>query len=193
MDMITLKAEKRNLEMKAKKLRREGFVTGVLFGKERKETLPLQFDEAEILRFIKGKGEGTQVGIELEGEEIPAVVKNLDYDPMKKQVLAIDFQELVAGEKISTTVPIKLENPESILGVVEQELSEIHYKADPQNLLDPIEIDFSKLSTDVREMYVRDLRLTEKKAVQLITPEDALIFKIADSGKAEDAEEREEE
>ena len=56
--MITLKAEKRNMETKAKKLRREGFATGVLFGKERKETVPLQFEETEILRFIKEHGRG---------------------------------------------------------------------------------------------------------------------------------------
>ena len=35
--MNTLKAEKRTLAVKAKKLRREGFVTGVLYGKEMKE------------------------------------------------------------------------------------------------------------------------------------------------------------
>lgn len=32
--MLTLKAEKRNPEEKAKKLRRDGFITGVLYGKE---------------------------------------------------------------------------------------------------------------------------------------------------------------
>ena len=32
--MNTLKAEKRSMDVKAKKLRREGFVTGNLFGKE---------------------------------------------------------------------------------------------------------------------------------------------------------------
>ena len=35
--MITLKAEKRNPNVKAKKLRREGYVTGILSGKEMKE------------------------------------------------------------------------------------------------------------------------------------------------------------
>lgn len=34
--MITLKVEKRNPEVKAKKLRRDGFVCGVLYGKEMK-------------------------------------------------------------------------------------------------------------------------------------------------------------
>lgn len=38
--MITLKVEKRNPEVKAKKLRRDGFVCGVLYGKERRSLLP---------------------------------------------------------------------------------------------------------------------------------------------------------
>ena len=36
--MNTLKAEKRTLAVKAKKLRREGYVTGNVFGKEMKES-----------------------------------------------------------------------------------------------------------------------------------------------------------
>ena len=32
--MLTLKAEKRNPDEKAKKLRRDGFITGVLYGKQ---------------------------------------------------------------------------------------------------------------------------------------------------------------
>ena len=35
--MNTLKAEKRDMSIKAKKLRREGFVTGNIFGREMKE------------------------------------------------------------------------------------------------------------------------------------------------------------
>lgn len=38
--MLTLKAEKRNPDEKAKKLRREDFITGVLYGKERKRMFP---------------------------------------------------------------------------------------------------------------------------------------------------------
>ena len=51
--MITLKAEKRNPNVKAKKLRREGYVTGILSGKEMKEPVALQFDAAEAAKFIK--------------------------------------------------------------------------------------------------------------------------------------------
>ena len=40
--MNTLKAEKRSMDVKAKKLRREGFVTGNVFGREMKESVPVQ-------------------------------------------------------------------------------------------------------------------------------------------------------
>ena len=62
--MITLKAEKRNPNVKAKKLRREGYVTGILSGKEMKEPVALQFDGAEAAKFIKANKEGTQIYLE---------------------------------------------------------------------------------------------------------------------------------
>ena len=187
--MSTLRAKKRNSEIKAKKLRREGFATGVLFGKEMKESIPLQFEETEALRFVKANKEGAQVTLDMGEEQVDASVKNIDYDPMKRQILALDLQALVNGEKISTTVQIKLLNEGSIQGFVGQELTEIHYKADPANLLDTIEIDLSKLDRDIKNMYVKDLELTGKKDVELTTPEDALIFYITDHLKAMDEEE----
>ena len=51
--MTTLKAEKRDPQVKAKKLRREGFVTGVSYGKEMKENVALKFEEKEALRFMR--------------------------------------------------------------------------------------------------------------------------------------------
>ena len=43
--MNTLKAEKRGMDVKAKKLRREGFVTGNLFGKEIEGSVPLKMNK----------------------------------------------------------------------------------------------------------------------------------------------------
>ena len=42
--MTTLKVQKRDMETKAKKLRREGFITGNLFGKEIEGSIPLYVD-----------------------------------------------------------------------------------------------------------------------------------------------------
>jgi large subunit ribosomal protein L25 len=189
--MITLKVEKRNPEVKAKKLRRDGFVCGVLYGKEMKESTPIQLTEPEALRFIKANKEGTQVMLDLDGKQVDALVKNIDYDPMKKQIMALDFQALVAGEAVATSVQVILENEDAAQGIVEQTLNEVHYKADPANMLDTIVIDFKTLSPDVREFHVKDLVIPEGKTVHITTPEDTLIFHIAEyanNGEDEDAE-----
>ena len=179
--MTTLKTTKRNPEVKAKKLRRDGFATGVLYGREMDENIPLQFSAVDASRFIKSHKEGSQVILDFGDTKTSAIVKNIDYDAMKRQVMALDFQALVAGEKISTTVPVKLENESAVQGFVDQELAEIHYKADPAHLLEPIEIDLTKFHTG-DALYVKDLGLEEKGA-QLITPADSLIFYIADHAK----------
>ena len=160
--MITLKAEKRNANVKAKKLRKEGYTTGVLYGKEMTEAVPLQFTSADALRFIGKNGKGSQVVLEIGDEKVSAVVKDIDYNSMQRQIMALDFQALVKGEKISTTVPVHFENADIVQGIVEQELSEIHYKAEPDKLLDPIVIDFKEVSKETRNMYVKDLHLEEK-------------------------------
>lgn len=178
--MITLIVEKRNPEVKAKKLRRDGFVCGVLYGKEMKESTPIQLTEPEALRFIKANKEGTQVMLDLDGKQVDALVKNIDYDPMKKQIMALDFQALVAGETVATSVQVILENEDAAQGIVEQTLNEVHYKADPANMLDTIVIDFKTLSPDVREFHVKDLVIPEGKTVHITTPEDTLIFHIAE-------------
>lgn len=179
--MTTLKTTKRNPEVKAKKLRRDGFATGVLYGREMDENIPLQFSAVDASRFIKSHKEGSQVILDFGDTKTSAIVKNIDYDAMKRQVMALDFQALVAGEAISTTVPVKLENEGAVQGFVDQELAEIHYKADPAHLLEPIEIDLTKFHTG-DALYVKDLGLEEKGA-QLITPADSLIFHIADHAK----------
>lgn len=188
-DMITLKAEKRNPNVKAKKLRREGYVTGILSGKEMKEPVALQFDGAEAAKFIKANKEGTQIYLDIEGEKVDALVKNIDYNPIEKQLMALDFQALVAGEKVSTTVAVKLEHTELVQGIVEQEMEEIHYKADPANLLDTIVIDFNGYPADVRDIHVKDLPIPEGKQVHFITPEDAVVVHIGEYEAAPEEDE----
>lgn len=178
--MITLQAQKRNPEIKAKKLRRSGLTTGVLFGRGMEESIPLQFSEKDILHFMKSNKEGTQIILVLDDQKISAILKNIDFDPIKKQVIALDFQALVSGETISTTVQINLINEAENHSYINQVLTEILYKAAPANLLDTIDINIEQLPAKTKSFYVKDLNLEAKEGVKLITPEDTLIFHIED-------------
>ena len=103
--------------------------------------------------------------------------------------MALDFQALVAGEKVSTTVAVKLEHTDMVQGIVEQEMEEIHYKAAPSNLLDTIVIDFNGYPADVRDIHVKDLPIPEGKHVHFITPEDAVVVHIGEYEAAPEEDE----
>ena len=59
--MNTLKAEKRDMSIKAKKLRREGFVTGNVFGREIQGSMPIKMAKADAERLLKTNGKGSQI------------------------------------------------------------------------------------------------------------------------------------
>ena len=89
--MNTLKAEKRNMQTKAKKLRREGYVTGNVFGREIEGSIPVQMTQKEAEKFLKANGKGSQIMLDLDGEQMDVLVKEVDYDSMGSKVLEIDF------------------------------------------------------------------------------------------------------
>ena len=66
------------MTIKAKKLRREGFVTGSIFGREMEETIPLKMEKGAVERLLKEEGKGGQVMLELEGRTYDALIKEVD-------------------------------------------------------------------------------------------------------------------
>ena len=140
--MNTLKAEKRNLAIKAKKLRREGYVTGNVFGKEMKESIPVQMDKSTVDRLLKTCGKGSQIMLEIEGESYNVLIKDVEFNPLKGQIDEIDFQALVSNEKVHSVAEVVLLGHEKITeGVIQQHLEEISYRALPAALVDKVKID----------------------------------------------------
>ena len=62
--MTTLKAEKRSKDVKAKRLRREGYVTGNIFGREMKESVMVKMNKKELERALKTSGKGSKILLE---------------------------------------------------------------------------------------------------------------------------------
>ena len=141
--MNTYKVQKRDMETKAKKLRREGFVTGNLFGKEIKESIPLKIERKEAERLLRECMKGSQVLLDLEGTTYDVLVKEMDYNSMKNEIMEMDFQALVKGEKVHSVAEIVLHNKEMVVGgVVDQLLTEIAYKAEPSALVEKVIVYF---------------------------------------------------
>ena len=191
--MTTLKAEKRDMSVKAKKLRREGFVTGNLFGKNIKGSVPVKIEKKEAERLLRDNDKGSQIMLEVAGESYDVLIKEIDYDSMKNQVTEIDFQALVSGEKVHSVAEIVLLNKEKVIeGVLEQMLEEVSYRAVPEHLVDKVKIDVG----DMREgdtLRVKDLEIAKNKDIEILTDLDAVIVNVLESRKeVEETEETEE-
>ncbi|MFR5704108.1 MAG: hypothetical protein ACLUD0_21145 [Eubacterium ramulus] len=114
--MNTLKAEKRSMDVKAKKLRREGFVSQVTCSVKRsRDLIPLKMDRFEVERLLKTDHKGSQIMLNVEGQDYDVLIKEVDYNAMKRCVDEIDFQALVSTEKVHSTAAVQIENREKVL------------------------------------------------------------------------------
>ena len=193
--MTTLKVQRRNMETKAKKLRREGYVTGNLFGKEIEGSIPLQIEKQEAERIERECMKGSQLYLELDGKTYDVLIKEMDYRPMDHQILEMDFQALVKGEKVHSVAEVILLNKEKVTeGVLEQLLEEIAYKATPEDLVEKVEIDCATLRLG-DTLKVADLDIAKNDKIDLQTDLDAPIVSILASNNEvpEDEEESAEE
>ena len=176
--MNTLKAEKRDMTTKAKKLRREGYVTGVIYGREMAESIPLKIEKPAVERILKTNGKGSQVMLEVDGQTYDALIKEIDFDTLKGQLLEIDFQALVSNEKVHSVAEIILLNHEAVQGgVIQQMLQEVSYRALPAALIDKIRVDVSSMKVG-DTLKVEDLDIAKNPDIDLQTPLDAVIATV---------------
>ena len=184
--MTTLKAETRDKNVKAKRLRREGYVTGNVFGREITGSIPVKIGQREVERLLKTSNKGSQLMLEVDGKTYDVLIKEIDYDAMKNQVTEIDFQALVSNEKVHSVAEVVLLNHEKVVdGILQQKLEEISYKALPAALVDRIEI-------DVESMKIGDLAIASNPDIDLMTDPEAVVVTVTRAHNAPVEEETEE-
>ena len=178
--MNTLKAEKRSMDIKAKKLRSEGFVTGNVFGREMKESVPVKMDKAEVDRLLKKSNKGSQIMLDIGGKQYNVLIKDIQYNPLKGQVDEIDFQALVSDEKVHSVAEVVLLNHDKVLsGVLQLQLEEIAFQAYPSALVDRVEIDAEALRIG-QSVKVKDLSIAKNKEIDLITDPEATVVTLSE-------------
>ena len=176
--MNTLKAEKRSMDIKAKKLRREGYVVGNVFGKKIEGSIPVKFHTLELEKFLKKAHKGSQIMLDVEGTQYDALIKDVAYNPVVGRIDEIDFQALVSTEKVHSVVEVILENHDKIVeGVLQESLEEIAYKALPADLVDEVSVDVGDMKIgDV--IRVKDLPIYADKKITIMTDPDAVVVAL---------------
>ena len=182
--MNTLKAEKRDMSIKAKRLRREGYVTGNVFGKEITGSIPIKLEKSAVDRLLKIHRRGSQVMLDVDGESMDVLLKEINFNPLKGQVDEIDFQALVKGEKVQSVAEVILENHDKVAsGVLQLLLEEVPYRALPGDLVEKVMVDVGNLKVG-DSIKVGDLDMAKNEKVDLLIDPETIIVTVSESRNA---------
>jgi large subunit ribosomal protein L25 len=147
----------------ARKLRAAGQVPGVIYGHGR-EPQPLAINARELDRLAERvRLTSTVIELALDGRTARTLVRELQRDPVRRTVLHVDFQELVAGEKVVVSVPLRFNGTSEGVkagGILEEVMHQLHIRVDPSNIPDHIDVDVTSLTIG-HSFHVSDLTLPE--------------------------------
>ncbi len=161
MDKIIIDAQVRTQTgKKVKFLRKEGFIPAVIYGRD-VETLPISLKKRETtLLFTKISG-STILTINVDGKEHATLVREVQRDYIKNELLHIDFQAVSLKEKLRTHVSLTLIGKAPVLenfdALIVSGIDQIEVECLPQDLVDTIEVDISSLAEIGDAIYVKDL------------------------------------
>lgn len=166
MNDISLKLQKREIEgKKVAKLREDGLVPSVIYGGHQ-EPIKAQSSVVDTTRVVREAGKHTPVNLTIDGKKRLAMIKSVDYDPVRHVVRHVAFHAVKQNDVIEAEVPIVLlgvgESPAERAGlVVLQALERVQVKAKPAELPEALELSVENLTTTEDKLSLSDIKLPE--------------------------------
>jgi large subunit ribosomal protein L25 len=181
MEKVVIKANKRKIfGRKVKALRHKGLVPANVYGKKITSEA-IEVPAKEFTTVFHKVGETGLIRLIVEDKEHPVLIHNVQIHPISREFLHIDFLEVNLKEKVTTKVPIVIigEAPavKDKVGVLLSIISELEVEALPEDLVEKIEVDISKLSAMDQVIKIKDIKITEK--IKVLNDENDDIVKIA--------------
>ena len=164
----------------ARSLRSSGRVPAIIYGHGR-EPQSLSIDTRELEKLLSHiSAENTVIDLTVDGKSARTLIREIQRHPFKRQILHVDFQELVAGEKIIVRVPIVLMGvPDGVRmdgGMLDQTLRELEVEVDPSNIPNHVEVDVTELHIG-SSVHVSDITLPE--GVEIVGDGDASVCVVS--------------
>lgn len=161
---MKIKAVKRETGKKAaKQVRSENKIPSVLYGSAI-ESVPLEIEYSDFYHYYKESlGHQSFIFLQIGKKEHRCLVRDMQIDPITREIVHVDFQVVTAGQKLDLEVPVvTLGDAPGIKegGILEAGIRDLQIRCLPKDLLDVIEIDVSELQIgdsvhieDIQEKY----------------------------------------
>ena len=192
MKNITLSAIEREKTGKgpSRRYRMQGFIPAIMYGYKGNKNIAVKRSEFESI--FEEIGEHSIISLSLNGKEkIDVIVKDYQLDPVKKNLIHLDFLEVESGKALRTEIPIKIVGDSKGIrkgGILEEFIKEIEIECLPKDLPEYIEIDITDL--DVGDSFhVGDLKV--KEGIKILSNPEQVILTIGSPSKVAVAAEEE--
>ncbi|MFT8323641.1 MAG: 50S ribosomal protein L25/general stress protein Ctc [Bacillus sp. (in: firmicutes)] len=178
--MSTLLQAKERTEFKHSTLtgiRKEGNIPGVVYGSKTKST-SIYLSEIEFLKTIKNVGRNGVIELAIDGQKYNVVLSDYLSDPIKRNILHVDFLAIDLSKEITATVKVSLIGDAAGVkdgGVLQQPLHEVEVTAKPNDIPAAIEIDVSELQVG-ETITIADIK--EYKSLEINHEKDEVIASI---------------
>jgi large subunit ribosomal protein L25 len=174
MSEFTLNAQARNDLGKgaSRRLRRNAnLIPAVIYGGN-KEPASISLENREVARLLLNDAAFSSIlTLNIDGKKESVLIKDLQRHPAKSFVLHADFIRVIAGQKLTTLVPVVLLNEDSCVGVklgggdIFRLATEIEVTCLPKDLPDAIEVDMANI--EVGQIVHLD-EITAPKGVEFV-------------------------
>jgi len=176
----------------AKRLRREGYVPGVVYGGKDGESTSFKVNWRDLRQVLAGSA---LIDLKVGGKTRPVIVKDQQQHPVRDELLHIDLLEVRLDEKIQTQVSVHLEGAEEAPGikeggVLEHVTHQLNIEALPTDIPEAIVVDVSGLE------IAATMHLSEISPPQGVTflddPEETILATVVVPTEVEEPEIEEE-
>lgn len=163
-----------------KKLRNNNEIPGVLYG-HHIESQSIAIDRLDFEKFYKHHGVGAAIDLNLDGNKVFVVVKNVQTSVVKQKPEHVDFQALSAGEKIKLKVPVYYTSKDKIpAGLILQEMHhELELNVLPKDLIEFIEVDLDGVELG-DSMAISELDISKDEKYEILDPLDTVLYSIVE-------------
>jgi large subunit ribosomal protein L25 len=162
---------------KARRLRVDGYVPAVVYGGGA-EAQSVSVDSRNLERVVQEAGITSLIALQI-GKNGPverALVRDIQYDVVRRTIQHIDFMRVRVGEKLTTDVGVVLVGDQPADGMVVQDRNSVEIECLPSDLIQSIEVSIDLLESIGSTITVKDLLVAD--SVRILTDEDEVIAHI---------------
>lgn len=146
---------------RVKKIRREGWIPGVIYGHGEK-SYHIKLRDDDLIRLIHElHSEATLITLNFEGKEFQTIIREVTRDPLTEKLLHVDFQHIHEDEEVTVHVIVEIKGESLGVkdgGILNVEHRYLTVRCLPKDMPEEIVIDISNLQIG-DSYHVSDIEL----------------------------------